>query len=173
MKNKIDHMKKITCVIILAFIGMQLIAQSFEVPKNVNLMKAEDYKQYEEAIVKGTDWLLNTPINSEQAKRKEVNAFLMKWMTGSPDVSLEMNADVLTFMECPDCLMMFLAGWTKLAIQSDTKVSNVEGSIQGVKDVIALYQKNKAYIGKNKAIEKYIKLDNKGKLETYLASKLK
>ena len=69
--------------------------------------------------------------------------------------------------------MMFLAGWTKLAIQSDTKVSNVEGSIQGVKDVIALYQKNKAYIGKNKAIEKYIKLDNKGKLETYLASKLK
>jgi len=166
-------MKKTIFFSILLFVGFQIIAQTFEVPKNVNLAKAEDYKQYEEAIVKGTDWLMNTPINSEQAKRKEVNAFLMKWMTGSPDVSLEMNADVITFMECPDCLIMFLAGWTKLAIQSDTKVSNIQGSVQGVKDVIALYEKNKAVIGKNKAIEKYIKLDNKGKLETYISSKLK
>ena len=166
-------MKKLTLCFLL-FIGVQLTAQTFEVPENVTLEKAEDYKQYEDAIVKGTEWLMNTPINSQQAKRKEVNAFLMKWMTGSPDVSLELNGDILTFMgECPDCLMIFMAGWTKYAIQNDSKVSNVDGSIQGIKDVIALYKKNKATIGKNKAIEKYIKLEEKGKLEKHIASKLK
>ena len=165
-------MKKITFIFIFLCIGIQGVAQTFEVPENVTLDKAEDYKQYEDAVVKGTEWLMNTPINTQQVKRKEVNTFLMKWMTGSPDVSLEMNADVITFMGCPDCLMMFLAGWTKLAIQSETKVSNVQGSIQGIRDVIALYQKNKATIGKNKEIEKYIKLEAKGKLEKHISSKL-
>jgi hypothetical protein len=35
------------------------------------------------------------------------------------------------------------------------------------------YQKNREILGKNKAIEKYQKLEEKGKLEQFVADKLK
>jgi hypothetical protein len=50
--------------------------------------------------------------------------------------------------------------------------SELNGNVAGVNAVISFYEKNKAEIGKEKAVEKYIKLKAKGKLESSIKSKL-
>jgi hypothetical protein len=78
-------MKKIFLTLFLATLSCALFAQDFEVPENVKLEKAEDYAPYEQDVIKCVNWLINTPITEQKSKRKDANAFLLKWINGSPD----------------------------------------------------------------------------------------
>lgn len=152
--------------------SFQLFSQNFEVPKILKLEKAEDYATYERDVINAVDWLLITPVTDEQDKRKQTNAFLMKWLTGSPTVTIELSQDIVTFMDCNDCLMLFLGGWAKYALETQDFENKLKGNTAGIEAVIEFYKRNKAAIGKNKAIEKYIKLQDKQKLEKHLVSKI-
>ena len=165
-------MKKTVIAIVFLFLMKPLIAQNnFEVPKDYKLETASDFSNHEQDVVKGVGWLLKSPVSNDKTKRKDVSAFLMKWLTGSPDVSIELTQEVVTFMDCSDCLLMFMGGWAKYAIETKDK-DKLKGNLAGVESVIELYKNNKDAIGKNKSIEKYIKLQEKNKLEKYLKSKL-
>jgi len=48
----------------------------------------------------------------------------------------------------------------------------VAASYAGVENVIKFYQANKDEIGKNKVIEKFIKLKSKSKLKAYVEEKM-
>jgi len=93
-------------------------------------------------------------------------------MMGSPDVSIEISADVVTFMDCADCLLIFMCGWTKYSLETKDYSNKLKGSIAGIESVIEFYKKNKDALGKNKAIQKYIKLQDKNELTKYLESKI-
>jgi len=146
-----------------------LFAQDFEVPRNYKLEKPEDYARYEQDVLKGYEWLMNTPHHQQADKRKSVNAFLLTWMSGSPDVHLEIQPAIVTFVETsPDLLMMFLGGWTKYALESRDFDNKVAGSLAGIESVIAYYSKNKGSMAKDKNVEKYLKMKSKGKLKDYI-----
>ncbi len=132
----------------------------------------EDYAKYEQNIVDGYHWLMNTPLGTHPQKRKETSAFMLQWMTGNPKISLEISEKTLTFSDCPDCLMIFLSGWTNYCITHQDFNNKLKGSLAGLQSVIEFYKKNKKTIGENKAIEKLIELDNQNKLEQHLKSNL-
>jgi len=67
--------------------------------------------------------------------------------------------------------MIFIAGWAKYALETKDYDNEVEGSIAGLKSVVAYYSKNRNALGKIKFIEKFVKLDNKSKLEDYVYSR--
>ena len=165
-------MKKTICIALFLFASPLLFSQGFSVPKDYKFETKEDYPRYEQDVINGINWLLETPLTREQAKRKEVNAFLMKWITGSPSVSIELRQEIVTFMDCADCLMAFLGGWTKYALETKDYSSKLKGNLAGIESVIAFYQKNREVLGKNKAIQKYIKLQKKNKLEDHIQSKI-
>src|ERR1700742_2224309 len=81
-------------VMFLAFLSLDSKAQSYPVPENYTLKVKEDYAKYESDIIKTIDWLQQTPW-SEQPERKKANAFVLAWLTGSPDVNLTINSDIL------------------------------------------------------------------------------
>lgn len=165
-------MKRILLIGLFFLVSTHLFAQTFEVPKNYVLEAKEDYAQYEDDVINGVNWLLNTPLTEETTKRQEVSAFLMKWMMGSPNVSIGVSEDIVTFIGSPDCLMAFLGGWAKYSLETKDYKNNLKGNLAGIENVILFYQKNKAILGKNKAIEKYIKLKEKNKLEDFIKSKV-
>jgi len=162
-------MKTYFFTLAFAAFSLGLFSQNFEVTQNYKLENAEDYAKYENDIIKFIDWLRETPINNEPDKRKEANAFLLKWMTGSPYVRLEINSDVVTFIgSSPELLMVFLGGWTKYVIVSKDFDNKLEGNLAGIEAVIYFYNKNKKFLPKDKDIEKYIKKQKKGKLKSFL-----
>ena len=167
-------MKKINILFILSFLYiLSLKAQQFEVPRNMALSTPEDYRNSVPDVVQAYNWLLNTPVDQEVEKRKDVSAFLFKWMEGSPSVTVNLDSKIVTFLDCPDCLMIFMGGWTVHTLNNNYDKDPVKGATAGIRAVIDFYKKNKLALGINNNIEKYIKLDKKGKLEKYIADKMK
>lgn len=167
-------MKKATITFLLSIFSIVLFAQDFEVPKNYTLSQAEDYAQYEEDILKCIDWLVQTPHNEQASKRESTNSFLLAWLTGSPNVTIVLKAEIVTFIDetTPELLMIFLGGWTKYTLESDGSKDEVSGNLAGIEAVIEYYKKNKDFLPKNKNVEKYIKMKNKGKLKDFVESNI-
>ncbi len=162
-------MKKITFTLILTTISLGLFSQDFEVPKDYKLVKVEDYAPYEQDVINCVDWLMITPLNENAAKRKEANAFLLKWLTGSPNVHLDIKSEIVTFMSTsPDLLMIFMGGWAKYSLETKDFNNKVEGSLAGIESVIEFYKKNRELMPKDKNVEKYIKMKEKGTLKEYI-----
>lgn len=147
------------------------VSQDFEVPE-YELEAAEDYAEYEDDVIAGFNWLVSNAPDHEVAKRAEVSKFLLAWMTGSPNVSIVIDAEVLTFMNSsPTMLVVFLGGWTKYALENDAYDDAYQGSLAGLNAVVAYYSAYKDKLGKDKNIEKYVKMKSKGKLEAFVKSK--
>jgi len=157
-------------LICLLFLSTSLLAQEVEIPNDLKLENAEEYKKTEQLVLNSTDWLLKTPISENPNKRKEINAFLMKWMSGSPTVSIELVSGIVP-LDCPDCLMSFMSGWTKYSLENDYSKNKVECAGAGAENTIEFYLKNKSALGKNSDMEKLIKQQKKGKLKKYIESK--
>ena len=155
---------------ILGLIAFSTDAQNFEIPKGYKLKTQKDYADLEKDIVKAVDWLINKPLNQEKSKRKEVNSFVMEWLTGSPGVTIEISTDIVTFMNCSECLMIYMGAYAKNAIIYKEDATVLSNNIAAIEAVIEFYNRNKEIIGKNRAIKKYIKLKDKGKLEEHLKS---
>lgn len=135
---------------------------------DIQLEEKEDYKKSEDVFLESYDWLLKTPVNEDPAKRKNANAFLLTWLSGSPYVTIEVGEKVITtFEDCPDCLMIFLGSWSKYTIETK-KYSGEKAKLTAVNEVLSFYEKNKAALGKSKELEKLKKLKAKNKLKTYL-----
>ena len=75
-------------------------------------------------------------------------------------------------MDNSECLVIFLGAWNKLALEK-RDINNIDGNIAGLEAMILFYTKNKVFLGEDKNIEKYVKLKEKGKLKSFIESKLK
>lgn len=140
--------------------------------KNYKLEKKEDYAKYETDVINMYNWLLTTPFGVEPEKRKAMNAFIIQWISGSPNVTIELSADIVTYMDCADCLVIFMGGWTKYALETKDFEGKIKGNLAGTEGVIEFYNSNKKALGKNKEIEKLIQLKNDNKLENFIKSKI-
>lgn len=163
-------MNKIKMLICLLFVSTSLLAQDIEIPNDLKLENAEDYQKTEDLVLKCTEWILNTPITENPNKRKEINAFLIKWMSGSPTVSIVLVTGIVPF-DCAECLMLFMSGWTKYSLENGYSKNDVECAVAGAENAIEFYIRNKKHLKKNSDMEKLIKQQKKGKLKKYIESK--
>jgi hypothetical protein len=166
-------MKRLLIALLLGVFAFGASAQEFQVPKDYVLKKKEDYAKYEQDIVKCVDWLMSTPADKQKNKRKRANAFLMKWANGSPKLSVEIHAEILTFSKDIDLFMLFIGGWAKYAIENNDYEDSFAGNMAGLNAVMDYYQKNKEITGKNRKVEKFIKMKEKGELEAYVKGVIK
>ena len=163
-------MKAIQAIIILTTISFGLFAQEFEVPKDYKFQTAKDYDYYEGDIIKCFDWLMKTPVNEQTDKQRDANAFLVAWISGSPKVKIVIKEEIVTFMDenSPSLLFIFMGGWSKYSLESKQFDNKVEGNFRGVESVIEFYTRNKGNIPRSKAVEKYIKMKEKGELRAFI-----
>lgn len=155
---------------LLACYALGASGQDFSVPRGYKFSKAEDYTKHEADIVKCFDWLMATPPSEQTTKREKASQFLTEWLLGSPVVHIEFNKKLVTFTDNPELLMVFMGGWAKYVIESKDDNNKLEGNFKGLEAVVAYYEKNKAHLSKNKNIEKYAKMNAKGKLQDFVVS---
>ncbi|RZJ67794.1 MAG: hypothetical protein EOO50_04250 [Flavobacterium sp.] len=153
--------------LLVLFVGFAASAQEFEVPTNFNHKIDSDYAKHENDLIAAVNWLQNTPYSDQKEKRSRVNAFVTKWVEGSPDVKITLYEDIVTFMDCRDCLTLYMGGWAKYQLETNDK-SQIKGNVAGLETAIVFYEKNKTGLGRIRGLEKYAKLKEKGKLESEL-----
>jgi hypothetical protein len=173
LTSKISPMKiLLTTLLFLCFAFAQ--AQEFEVPENVWLEAASDYPKYEEAVLAGIQWLEDTPVLEQVEKRQKTSAFLMSYMSGTPNFSINIFPFQMKIVESsPHLLMAFLGGWTRFALENPAEKDNAlltnKAAFQSLMNVYEI-NKNKG-IKKEKKIEKLLKLDDAA-LEKWIAREL-
>ena len=163
-------MKKSALILYFFAISFGLFAQEFQVPQYFKLENPEDYVLYDSSIIKCTDWIMETPANEQTSKRNFVNAFLIQCLTDNPNfnVKAHVKQKIVTFMSSPELFFVFMGNWAKYFIENKYNDDNVAGCLVGIESVIQFYTKNKEHIGKNKHVEKYIKMKEKGTLRAYI-----
>lgn len=156
-----------------AFNAAPLLAQDFNVPANYKFEEAADYDKYDADIIAAAKWLVNTPLNEQDKKRKEVTAFVVKWINGSPTVTVELNEIIIDFdTKNPGMVVIFMASSARYVLENG-KVDNMrEKHKAALRDLIVVYKSGKG-ITKDKKMEKLIKADEDGKLDEWLDENLK
>lgn len=162
-----DMMKNYFLPLVLGFMAFSAFAQESPVPEKYVLEEASDYEKYEDDIVECTAWLLNTAPDEQTEDQQRTGKFIVTWLGGSPDVEVEVNANVVTFInENPQMLLLFMAGWASYAIENES--TRVSGNKAGIEAVVTYYKKYKDQLNKDPHIEDYSKKIKKGELESWL-----
>ena len=105
--------KSVPTILLLLSTATALQAQEFEVPQNYVIRTRDDYVKYEKDIIRCFDWLMATPANKESEKRMDAGAFMMKWLSGTPYLTVDVQPKIVNFMDVnPDLLLIFVCGWT-------------------------------------------------------------
>lgn len=159
------------CTIFIVLISLTTHAQHYDFPEDYKLETDEDFATYKKDVIKSASWLVAAPSYKERQKREKINIFILEWARKNPDVEISILDEFTELTQNDDLYIIFIAGWAKYALEAKDYNNVIEGSIAGLKSVITYYKKNKRILGKIKFIDKYVKLNNKGKLETYMYSR--
>jgi hypothetical protein len=65
-----------------------------------------------------------------------------------------------------------MGAYAKNIILQKEKATALSNNLTAINTLITFYKENKKQLGRNKTIEKYIKLQKKNKLEKFIKSKL-
>ncbi len=167
-------MKRLTLLTFFVLTSIILSGQDYDVPKNYKFENKEAYKAYEPQIKETINWLQQTPLGKESNKRQEANAFFITWLTGSPNVSIDIDPRIVNFIGInPEMLVPFMTGWAKYSLENNYSKDNILGNKAGIEAVVAFYKKNRGYLKKDNNIEKYEKLISKDKLQDEIQKRLK
>ena len=167
-------LKQVFIVASLIVISHFAVGQSFTVPEDYTLKEVSDFTKYEKDVIDCVTWLENTPVDEQKSKRSEANKFLIQWASGSPNITISINSNIVNFSDKnPVLLVIFMGGWVKYALENpDYKDDEVKCNLAGLRSVIKVYEKGNG-MKKDRNVEKLIKLEKKGKLEEWVKQHLK
>lgn len=170
-------MKKSIFIFALLFISLIGSAQTnkipkYNVPEEYSLLLAEDYNKYQPQILETIDWYLWRSMGLDNDKRQTAATFFMKWLTGTPTVTVDIDPKIVNFMDInPQLLLPFSMGWTKYSIENNS-TGRIKACMAGIEVIVDYYNANRAFMNKDKNIEKYEKLIKNNKLENYISKNL-
>jgi hypothetical protein len=168
-------MKKITflLIFILTIVSQNVFSQTWELPEVYKFEVAEDYAKYEKDVIAGAKWLKESPFNENRYHRKEVIAFLMQWINGSPTVNVEINPTIMDFEKKNEgMLAIYMSACARYVLENNYSKDMRAKHRAALRDMMAVY---KAGLGikKDKKMEKLIKADEEGNIDEWLAENLK
>ncbi len=145
----------------------------FDVPVDYKLDKPKDYDQYEDEVILASKWLEETDMDKETEKRKEVNAFVLNWVQGSPKVSVLLSAELMEVMKKNEpLLIIYMGSFTRYKLEHKDDTSDFNATKYAVQSLISIYKKG-IEMKKNKEMAEMIKYNEEGRLNEYLIQIMK
>jgi len=146
---------------------------TLEVPKDVVLKTAEDYAKYELHIISAAKWLEETDLDKKIDKRLEANAFVIKWVTSSPSINIQISEQLsIIYGDNVQLLSIYLASYARNFLENKGRASRFSATKAALISIMNVYTKG-IKIEKNKEMEKLIKLTRKNQLNKYIEKKMK
>ncbi len=164
------HLILVICFLVLA--STMALAQEFSTPQTYAFKTKEDFARYEPQIIEFTKYIEIAPVNDDSDKRKEANAFFMRWLTGAPNVSVEVQPYVMDLTkENKSFLLIFMGGWTRYALEHPGKADKLQCHLAGVQSILTAYKGGKG-VEDDDAVSNLVDLEKSGKLSDWVASQL-
>ena len=158
------NIKKLFALLLGLLLLQGMNAQKLVVPAIPGEIEKTEYANYTQDAMKCINWLKNNSPN--HAQRKDASAFVVWWLSGTPDVKITLNADAIQF-EDGNLLILCLCGWAEYVVKNKDDDA-VNGCMAGVETVLDYYEKYKSLIPKDKGAEKLLKMRNKGTLKAFV-----
>ncbi|MBB4801865.1 hypothetical protein HNP37_001926 [Flavobacterium nitrogenifigens] len=160
--------KTIITFVIALFTGFCATSQTkFDLPQDIKLKTESDYVKYENDIVSATKWLEETDLDKETDKRKQIDAFVINWVSGTPTITVEMNSSIMKlYGKNNELLVLYMGSYSSYFIENKNadKTSAIKA---GLVSMINVYKKGIS-IKKNKEMEKVIEALDQNKLDEYI-----
>lgn len=142
--------------------------KKFEVPENYELNTAEDYAKYEPAIINAAKWLEDTDLDREKEKRQKVNAFVLKWIAGSPTVTIELSEPIGKLCSKNEELFgVYLSAYSRSALENKKTTTKFLATKASLLAIIKVYKKGIMII-RNKEMDRLIKMADENRVDEYI-----
>lgn len=137
----------------------------------ISLEKATDYQVAEPSVLTAATYLLSTPFSSKDIQRTKSLRFVIKWMSGTPDYSFELDESVLKITKGnDDFLGLYMAGMTKYCLENKNQANDKKlVKINAVILLIKYCSDEINNIKPTKQLKKLIEANEKGELEKELS----
>lgn len=163
---------RITLRHIIACIAMifnvSLFAQLPEIPSEYEWTAAEDYKISQDHVEKCLKWLCTSPLGEHVALRSETNAYVMLWLSGTPDFTLHIDSEKLFFLDShPELLYTYIHGYAYYLLSHRNALSNEKADLEGYKVVCELALRSDE-LSKDRSLRQLLKAYKKGELKVFI-----
>ena len=140
---------------------------NFEVPKNLQLNVDADFAKYKDDVINAAKWLEETDLTKETVKRKEINAFIIKWTTGVPDFTIDVTDGLKKlYGKNNELIIVFFASYSRNYLENKD-ATNQTATKAGLISMMNVYKKGIAII-KNNDMDNAIKANENNKLDEYI-----
>ncbi len=158
---------------LLLFLSINLNAQDFEVPKGYELKSIADYAKYEKDIIEAAIWLKETPLKEQEDKRKEVSAFVIAWINGSPTVNVEITPAIMDFENRnPGMMILYMAGCARFVLENNYSKNVRAKHKAALQDMVWVYRAGYG-IKNDKKMERLAKFDDENRIEEWIDVNMK
>jgi hypothetical protein len=163
-------MRKFTFVVSALLFSLFLHAQQQPDYASIKLDTKEDYTEdVDKAALQASTFLLTTSLEGEAASRQQAAQFLVRWMSGTPTYTFEIDETATKISKVKEELMVtYLAAMVKYSIENPTERSNA--TKVKVNTVKAVLEYCKQYSIKTTGeLKKLQQSHERGELEKYLS----
>lgn len=142
------------------------------VPAEFSLETAADYKKYEALAEKCMIWLLQNPIDEYPEQREELEAFSMLWLSGSPEVHLDIQSKVLPCLQQhPELFPVFICGMGLYQMQHPREMDEVVLHAEGLRAVGRMTKQSKS-LKRERCLKPLKRACRKSTLKLYASERL-
>jgi hypothetical protein len=164
-------MKRLLLCLIFFFALFELKAQSTPNYNSIKLEKKEDFNdQANSAALQASTYILSTPLDFENAGRRESLVYLIKWMSGTPDYSFELDDTAMKLCDSDKELIgIYMAAMAKFVLENKSEAKNNSAiKLQAVRLFVNYANDSNNKVKLTKEIKKAIKAEKNRSLEEYL-----
>ena len=132
----------------------------------VVMAKDADYKPAEKYALEASNFVLSSPLSTNEKERAAATAFLLKWMEGTPDYTYAIESPIITKLESENKGLtgVYLASLTKASLEGKVEEPEV-AMVSGIKAVLAYSEKPANKVAPSETLTKLSELNKKGELE--------
>lgn len=139
-----------------------------EFPDDSQLKEKADYAKYESLMKDVADWLEETDLDKQPELRQEVNVFVLRWLTGSPNVTIVVSSEFANLVEKnPKLIAVYMARYASYCITNNAYKDPAPPTKAALLSLVKVYQKG-IDVTKTKAIKKLLAAIDENKLDEYI-----
>lgn len=141
-------------------------------PEEAKFESNADYRAKDGLVKKYLEWLSDTPLDICLSEREQLNAFVLVWLSGHPDITVDVKSDAMPFFRAhPDLLFPMLHGMTIYEMDTPVAEKNaVDAHVAGLETVLDVVAEKEVL--REPDFKTLKKLRRKGRLNEYVAGKI-
>ena len=145
----------------------------FSLPEKIQLNNREDYAKYEKVVIHAAIWLEQTDLDKEVEKRRDIDVFVIKWVSGTPAFTLNLDEPLSVLTEKnPELLALYIASYSRNFLENKNTASNFSATKAALKSIAIVYKKG-IDVARNKQLEKLTKFTTETQWNDFIITTMK